>query len=598
MDFFDAIKCFDFFGLKFHFYTNNQPYYQNLFGGVMYFIYIILCIVIFIFFSYDDLNRSNPTTTASDITEKEPRKIDLNKEKIWIPFRIVNYENHFVNHKGILYIVPYFIEGHYYNNQMNLKYHTLNYTLCNETTMANRPENYKINVPLDQLYCLEQDEVLFGGFWNSEFMYYIEINLYLCDGNIIFNSSDPRCKNADDLLKKQNSSIIFDFYYPVVQFQPRNLETPIAIIYKNFYYRLSTYSHKLEKMFIREYILSDDKNLITTEYKNTSIWGTSLLYSDDYYLIDGFDPIANSDSKVAYSLNIYMDNGYIYYTRSYKKIFLIISNVFPIFKLLLYFFKKITQHIKMSIIKRKLAGVFFENKEIKYNNNIKNKIVDMKKNIKTEFHIEKLEEHKNNKKDELIEQNNNSNSDILNISRLNNREHITDKKLNLNNTKEFYVKSKFSSKDENQKIPLNKKSLFSSSIKKNDSFSFYDNFKSDTQNKYNKRKMKYIFPIYYFLLDFIFDKFLHPQKFLCVPKTYFIVYNYMCQIYDISSHILLFKQVNILKKMFEEKKCENEDEIRSIRKFQKINIRQRTSIEQLGKDLNQRSSVIFSNDLF
>ena len=597
MDFCDAIKYFDFFGLKFHFYTNNQPYYQNAFGGVMYLIYIILCIVVFIVFSYDDLNRLNPTTTASDITEKEARKIDLNKEKIWIPFRIVNYENHFVNHKGILYIVPYFIEGHYYNNQMNLKYHSLNYTLCNETTMADRPENYKINVPLDQLYCIEQDDVLFGGFWNSEFMYYIEINLYLCDGNIIFNASDPRCKNTDDLLKKQNSSLIFDFYYPVVQFQPRNLETPIAIIYKNFYYRLSTYSHKLEKIFIREYILSDDKNLITTEYKNTSIWGTSLLYSDDYYLIDGFDPIANSDSKVAYSLNIYMDNGYIYYTRSYKKIFLIISNVFPIFKLLLYFIKKITQHIKMSIIKRKLAGVFFECKEINSENNFRNRIEDLKKNIKTEFHMAKLEEHKSNKKDDLIEPNNNSNCEILNIYRINPREHITDKKLNLNYSKEY--KTKNSLKEEKSKISLNKKSLFCSSIKNNESSSFYENFQPDKPlNKNNKQKMKYIFPYHYFLMDFIFDKFLRPQKFFCIPKTYFIVYNYMCQIYDISSHIILFKQINILKKILREKNYDNEGDIRPIEKFQKINIKQTKSIEQLDKDLKQRKSVIFSNDLF
>ena len=160
------------------------------------------CVLIFIFFSLHDLRRLNPTTTLSDITEKEPRTINLNKEKIWIPFRLVNYENTFIRHPGILYIVPYLIEGHYYNNQMNLKYHTLNYTLCNETAMAKRPENYKINIPLDELYCLEQDNVSFGGFWNSKFMYYLEINLYLCDGNIKFNSSDPRCKNTADLLKK------------------------------------------------------------------------------------------------------------------------------------------------------------------------------------------------------------------------------------------------------------------------------------------------------------------------------------------------------------------------------------------------------------
>ena len=72
------------------------------------------------------------------------------------------------------------------------------------------------------------------------------------------------------------------------------------------------------------------------------------------------------------------------------------------------------------------------------------------------------------------------------------------------------------------------------------------------QNRYNQHKMMYIFPYYYFFLDFIFDKFLRPERFFCLPKTYFIVYYYMCQIYDISSHIILFKQVNALKKMFED----------------------------------------------
>ena len=187
--------------------------------------------------------------------------------------------------------------------------------------------------------------------------------------------------------------------------------------------------------------------------------------------------------------------------------------------------------------------------------------------------------------------------DILTVYRINQREHITDKKLNKNMSKEYNVKNNLSLKEDNSKKELNKKKLFSSSIKNNESFSLYENFQHD-QNKYNKHKMKYIFPYYYFLLDFIFDKFLYPEKFFCVPKTYFIVYNYMCQIHDISSHIILFKQVNILKKMLEDKKNENEDENNSIKKFEKINIRQTKSIEQLGKDLKQRRSVIFSNDLF
>ena len=73
----------------------------------------------------------------------------------------------------------------------------------------------------------------------------------------------------------------------------------------------------------------------------------------------------------------------------------------------------------------------------------------------------------------------------------------------------------------------------------------------------------------------------------------------MCQIYDISSHIKLFRQVNILKKMmFENKKYESEDDIKLIRNSQKINIRNTKSFKQLDRYLKQGSSVIYSNDLF
>ena len=51
----DFIKYLDFFNIKFSFYTNNQPNNQNIFGGIMTFIYILASILIFVLFSYDDL---------------------------------------------------------------------------------------------------------------------------------------------------------------------------------------------------------------------------------------------------------------------------------------------------------------------------------------------------------------------------------------------------------------------------------------------------------------------------------------------------------------------------------------------------------------
>ena len=159
----DFIKYIDFFYIQFSFYTNNQPYNQSIFGGIMTIIYLITCILIFFISGYDDLVKLNPITTISEIPYTERKLVNMNKENIYIPFRIVNYENQFIDHRGILYIIPYLIEGRFNNKiGMDLKYTYLNYKLCNETSMVNRSENYKIDVPLNQLFCIEKDNILFG----------------------------------------------------------------------------------------------------------------------------------------------------------------------------------------------------------------------------------------------------------------------------------------------------------------------------------------------------------------------------------------------------------------------------------------------------
>ena len=202
----DYLKYIDSFGIKFHFYTNNQPNHQNIFGGIMTFIYIVICIIIFFAFSYNDINRLNPISSISEIADIKPKTINIKNEKIWIPFRIVTDENKYIDHRGILFIYPHLVEG-VFNNQtgMELEYHLLNYRLCNETSMANKPNNYKIDVPLNELFCIEQDDILFGGNWNGNFINFIEIKLFLCEDGIFYNSSDPRCSNINKLYNNINT---------------------------------------------------------------------------------------------------------------------------------------------------------------------------------------------------------------------------------------------------------------------------------------------------------------------------------------------------------------------------------------------------------
>jgi len=594
----DFIKYIDSFGIKFHFYTNNQPNHQNVFGGIMTFIYIIICIIIFIGFSYEDIYRLNPISSKSEITDIKPRTINLKKEKIWIPFRIVTDENKFIDHRGIFHIVPYYIEG-IYNKEigMDLQYHLLSYKLCNETEMGNKPDNYKIDVPLNELFCIDKDDIPFGGNWNGDYIYYLAINLYLCDEGIYFNSSDLRCANANTLFNSINSSLFFDFYYPIVQFQPTNYQIPLSIIYKNYFYELSAYSYKLQKLYIQEHVLSDDKNAIKNNYQNISCWGISSLYDDDYYLSIEKDLIIKNKINHIYKMEIYMDYGLVYYTRTYNKIFTILSKVFPIFKFFLFLIKKFTQHIKISFTKRELAELIFERKKISKmlgnKENIRSPSLLKMKNISSkanESHNEFLRDKKHNKNNEIriFLENNVKREKGIDTKSYNPNLNNNGGNMNLANQNVIRI--------------LSKKEIFRfnsrrRSLDKNDSLKSKE-FKSIDSNLMSvdfKRKTD-LFPYYYFFMDFFFDKLIKPHKFFCLSKKYFTVYNFMCQIYDISTHIFLFKQFNTFNNLL--KQMLQDHGFSPIHTFKKINIKDKDIIVKINKDLRTKKSILFSKNIF
>ena len=620
----NCLKYFDLFEIKFHFYLNNQPNYQDIFGGIMSFVFYLVCFLGFILFTIDDLKQLNPITSKSEIPDAGLRTVNFKEEKIWIPFRMVTYEEQFVDHRGILFPLLYFVEGKWDDKiGMDLKYTLLNYKFCNETSMANKPDNFKINVPLNELFCIDQEDLPFGGSWNSHYLYYIEYNLHLCKDGINFNASDPRCTKIEDLLAHRNTSWLFEFYYPVVQFQPTNFEVPLAVIYRSYFYRLATHSNKVERIYISQHILSDDRNLLNSKKQNSSIWGMNSLYGDDYYMEYTFDPIIKSTSSRLYSLDIYMDQGMIYYKRSYKKLFLIISDFFPILRLLLLIIKKFTTHIKMSVSKRQLAGLLFENVKVKHQKRFSKKIDKYNNsNINRIANRVKLETNNNSQKGLRTINHTNIESgcneqpnNLIEIAKLNKStkgNNIIAFEKNNNNlfvkkNSDTYIKNNNSFNRSN--ISLNNENIFQIINKNgvakpnqsynNSSFFLYKESRLKnlftTRQKVMNEKKRVLFPYYYFFLDIFFDRMKNPRKFCLVSKKYFIVYNYMSHIYDISAYILLFKHFNILNNFIFEsinKTCNNFP----LQSNGKININNNSVLQQLDMELKKRKSVIITNN--
>ena len=594
----NILRYCDFFNINFHFYYENKDTI-SIFGGFMCLCYILSSILITIILSMDDFKKLNPLTTKSEVEGGEFRVVNLKESKIYIPWRLITYEEKFINHKGILYPMVTLIEGELDSNiGMNLKYHNLKYSLCNETSMVNITGFYHIDTPLNELYCIQQDDIPFGGSWLADKIFYLEVNLFLCEDGIKFNASDNRCTILEDIVKFTNTTWLFEFYYPIVQFQPTNQEVPMMVIYKNYYYRLSSHTYKLERLYVQENILSDSNGLLSSSSINTSFWGISTIYGDTYFWSEEQDPLVKSNSSVLFSLDIYMDQGHIYYSRSYRKIFETLSNVFPLLNILLIIFEKFTIWVKSSFARQSIVEIVFESsKNFKTKNRMlfnidktmpRNKprntiFINKRPKFDDDLKLSK-ERIRLNKLNNIhsMKENYSANKDQTNtIIRRPLNNYKDESYLELYNSINIKGMNKSREKTDNLVNRTNIEEQSNDNIKYNDNIKDYKEYKDFIIRK-EKRKL---FPLFYFFMDIFIQKLDRPKSFCCLDKKYLIVYNFMERIFNISSYILLYRYFSLYKSIFTK-------EIKNFN-FYKVDKKININNNELMENIEQK---IFTND--
>ena len=552
-------KYVDFFDSKFHFYVGGHPTNSSIFGGIMSLTFFILSIITFLLFAWPDLKKLNPITSKSEIPGGDMRVVNLHNSKVWVPFRMVTYEEKFIDHRGILHPVVSFIEGKWNSSfGMDLTYHTLEYKLCSETSMANKTEEYKIDIPLNECFCIENDDFPWGGSWYGDFLYFFEVNLFLCENGIDYNSTDPRCSRMPDLLQHHNTSWLFEFYYPVVQFEPSDKKNPISVIYRSYFYRLSTYANKVERIYIQENIMEDDQSIVSSNLTSKSYWGITNIYGDSYFTPDEKDPLVKSTSSRLYSLVVYMDQGYVRYTRRYKSIYYIFSEILPLINVLLVFLKKFTRYIKLIIARKNISSYIFENIPI---NDNEQQILSVRK--KHSYEIKPLTKFIPSKNfiriKKSLPENNISSIVNLNVESLNNPNRATqEKEKTKSNRLKLPMKKNGNENGENNLGDVNViRFLNKSQLKRkivNDKLTMsivnINNILYKRKNENKASEKNELFPLPYFYMNLIFDRLIKPKRCFCFDKRYFIMYNFMIKIFDISSHIKLLKYFTIFTDYF------------------------------------------------
>ena len=599
-------KYIDCFGIKFNFYIDRKRKLYTPLGGILTLFSLIFGIFLFLLMNKDELRHKVPLSSTSVIQE-DIRNIKFIQEKIWIPWRIRDYEGNIVDFKEILYPIIYYYKGvkNKTDDKFNLEYTLLNYRLCNETLMNNNTDLFIIDTPLDQLYCIDMDDLNIGGNWNYDFINYVEFDLYICKNGEDYDENNINCTSYP-------TSLEFDIYYPLVHYQPTNKTNPIFIKYYSYFYLMSKYSNKIDRIYLQKHVLINDDGWVSKNEHISSFWGCETFNGDSYATGTNRDLMSEGSTSRLYSFNIYLNFEAVIYHRYYKNIFLLIIEGLPLIYIIFTFFKFISKILKISVGNKKLTESLFENLREKTSRirktqfgelylrrrssllNYNNDKLNLNKITSNNDNSNKDESNNNNKSNNNItvinihnnEINNssillnqqdqiknlskkNKNKDVKKVteikksyspqkksflrnSHFNNRNnnHINPQKNNNNNRLNFHMMD-FIKKQSSDLI-----SEKDNSLKKKDSHRHSLNKESYTitPSSIKQYEKKRLFPFKYYLFSIFIKNMGLKQKSCCFTRKFIVVYNFICLLFDISSYLVLQKEFQIMKNTMAEGK--------------------------------------------
>ena len=359
----DCLKTFlfsiDCYGSNFHFYLNHKQKHQSIHGGFFTIITLLLIIISIKVFGTNFFKRKKPTITSASINQGYSI-IDLKKEKVVLAFRFEDIDGNFIDCSGKIFPIIYYYSKIYDNsshiNSFTKKEEYLTYHICNGSDYG----NYNLTKNYGNLYCIDWENKNFGGYWENSFLFYFEIRLYFCKNGKQYSKNNPNCTSLETLsnILNLNNPIYFSLYYPIYQFNPNSLKNPLIKTYKNYFYFLDHKLQKNDRLFIKQYYFYDDQGWLFQNFKKQSLWGVDRILSDYSYSSEE-DLSKEGSSSLFYTMNIYMEEEIISYTRYYTKIQEVIAVVGGLSGFICTIFRFICNFINLNLLKIEIIESIF-----------------------------------------------------------------------------------------------------------------------------------------------------------------------------------------------------------------------------------------------
>ena len=603
----------DFFGAYLHWYVNHQKKVYTSLGGVLTSISLMICTLISAFYLKNFISRVNPQITENDEANNQFKKIKFGEQKIYIPWTIADYHIKKVNFTGNLFPIIYYFYGerNKETGTMPYNYKILKYRYCNETNLKTVNYFQDSYVDFDTLYCIDMEDLIMGGDWFHDFVYHIQMDLFLCEDGVNFGTEGKKCTNSTELNKiiGGDNAWHMEIYYPEIQFKPQDKKEPMQIFYNTHFYNFNKLNTKVERFYFKENIMLDDQGWLFGNEKQSIFWGFEKLESDTYSRSsDGSDFIRDFSSSKIYSLVVYVSRNTKVYTRKYTKVLDALANMISIINGIYIFFKYFSQFLteayqdreivnsifiqknnmneKFRNIKESRKNLFkqlysdnllFSQKQKQMNGKINSmKLIKSSDNIKNlnNNNFNKSRSYVNNKKLKFPPKADKALEKIKNLKSLDlflNKESVCDDQQVSKNC--FFALNNINNIDNSSIINIPHKSLFARKLRKNKSNLYKkkkskNNYTIDIHNKLSLRVKNLHFPYYLYLLN-MFNKNFSTTRMCCINKNFLDVWKYAIDIIDVSKFFQLQTNVELINKILFELKIDGEKA--DIKKCEKFN---------------------------
>jgi len=316
-----ALRKVDIFGMGFGFTINKEEKYKTAIGGTLTFCTITLISIFTIFFGQDFFYRIHPSVYQSTfIPEKYDPPIALTPENFTIAWRIEGFEKYPVDFTNIIYPVTTQFQMKRKDNSMQLtNINFLQPTKCSAETT--KMEGFTKFNNISEWYCMDfqNGNLTFGGFFDGDYVNAFNVLLFLCSSPYVpfdpLNNKNCTSTDAFEKFAFKHKRLQISVMYPEYYFASEDLENPLRISFKNYYYYFNLKTFKIDRFFFNKVVLEDDQGWIFDGTKTQSILSYSKLQSDQ-----NINEMSNRTNSEFYEFNLYMDKGTQKIRRSFMKI--------------------------------------------------------------------------------------------------------------------------------------------------------------------------------------------------------------------------------------------------------------------------------------